>query len=99
VDIVLIEPEPDDELMFQTNILNYTSRIAVARHGFHSVTAKLAERYEEYRDVAARHGIQISATRVRKVVEHYSAEREKTRAWRRILEQTTGTLLRQSAGE
>ena len=24
VDIVLIEPEPDDEMMFQTNILNYT---------------------------------------------------------------------------
>ena len=24
VDIVLIEPEPDDELMFETNILNYT---------------------------------------------------------------------------
>ncbi len=99
VDIILIEPEPDDELMFETSILNYTSRIAVARHGFHSVTAKLAERYDEYRDIAARHGIQISATRVRKVVEHYSAEREKTRAWRRILEQTTGTLLRQSAGE
>src|ERR671916_2387623 len=85
VDIVLIEPEPDDELMFQTNILNYTSRIAVARHGFQTVTAKLADRYDEYRDIAARHGIQISATRVRKVVEHYSAEREKTRAWRRIL--------------
>ena len=43
VDIVLIEPEPDDELMFQTNILNYTSRVEVARHGFHSVTVKLAE--------------------------------------------------------
>ena len=99
VDIVLIEPDPDDELMFQTNILNYTSRIAVARHGFQTVTAKLADRYDEYRDIAARHGIQISATRVRKVVEHYSAEREKTRAWRRILEQTTGTLLRQSGGQ
>ena len=49
--------------------------------------------------MASRHGIQISATRVRKVVEHYSAEKEKTRAWRRILEQTTGTLLRQSAGQ
>ena len=99
VDIVLIEPEPDDELMFQTNVLNYASRISVARHGFQTVTAKLAERYDEYRAITARHGIQISATRVRKVVEHYSAEREKTRAWRRILEQTTGTLLRQSAGE
>ena len=99
VDIVLIEPEPDDELMFQTNILNYNSRIAVARHGFHSVTLKLAERYEEWREIASRHGIKISATRVRKIVEHYGAEKEKTRAWRRILEQTTGTLLRQSAGQ
>ena len=42
VDIVLIEPEPDDELMFETNIMNYASRIDVARHGFQSVTLKLA---------------------------------------------------------
>jgi predicted acylesterase/phospholipase RssA len=96
VDIVLVEPEPDDELMFQTNILNYASRVEVARHGFHSVTVKLAKDYEQWREMAQRHGIQISATRVRKVVKHYAAEKEKTRAWRRILEQTTGTLLRQS---
>ena len=51
VDIVLIEPEPDDELMFQTNILNYNSRIAVARHGFHSVTQKLAASYDDWREV------------------------------------------------
>jgi hypothetical protein len=46
--------------------------------------------------VCARHGIDISATRVRKVIKRFSQEREKTRAWRRILEQTTGALLRQS---
>ena len=46
-----------------------------------------------------RHGIEISATRVRKVVKHVTREKEKTRAWRRILEQTTSTLLRQSASE
>ncbi len=99
VDIVLIEPEPDDELMFQTNVLNYNSRVAVARHGFHSVTAKLAASYDQWRDVAQRHGIEISATRVRKVVRHFAAEKEKSRAWRRILEQTTGALLRQSAAD
>jgi len=33
---------------------------------------------------------------VRKVVQHFSEEREHTAAWRRILEQTTGALLRQS---
>src|SRR3954452_8235589 len=97
VDIILIEPEPDDELMFETNILNYSSRVEVAKHGFESVTVKLAKDYDEIHDVCERHGIQISATRVRKVVKHFAAEKEKTRAWRRILEQTTGTLLRQSA--
>jgi NTE family protein len=99
VDFVLIEPDADDELMFQTNILNYTSRLDVAKHGFRSVTVKLAQDYETLRETCARHGIEISATRVRKVVRHFADEKEPVRAWRRILEQTTGTLLRASAGE
>jgi NTE family protein len=99
VDIVLVEPEPNDELMFQTSIMNFTSRVEIARHGFESVTLKLSEDYGQLRQVCERHGIQISATRVRKVVKHFAAEKERTRAWRKILEQTTGTLLRQSAGD
>jgi predicted acylesterase/phospholipase RssA len=99
VDIVLVEPEPNDELMFQTSIMNFTSRVEIARHGFESVTLKLSEDYGQLREICERHGIQISATRVRKVVKHFAAEKERTRAWRKILEQTTGTLLRQSAGD
>ena len=84
--------------MFETSVMNYTSRVDVARHGFESVTLKLATDYDSLREICARHGIEISATRVRKVIRHFAAEKEKSRAWRRILEQTTGTLLRQSAG-
>jgi predicted acylesterase/phospholipase RssA len=97
VDVILVEPEPNDELMFQTSVMNYTSRVDIARHGFQSVTLKLANDYPRFKRICARHGIDISATRVRKVVKHFEAEREKTRAWRKILEQTTSTLLRQSA--
>jgi NTE family protein len=97
VDVILVEPEPNDELMFQTSVMNYTSRVDIARHGFQSVTLKLAHDYPRFKRICARHGIEISATRVRKVVKHFEAEREKTRAWRKILEQTTSTLLRQSA--
>jgi predicted acylesterase/phospholipase RssA len=97
VDIILIEPDPDDELMFQTSILNYTSRVDIARHGFQSVTLKLATQYQRYKRICARHGIEISASRVRKVVGHFEAERERTHAWRKILEQTTSALLRQSS--
>ena len=100
VDIILIEPAPDDELMFQTNVMNFSSRVDVARHGFETVTLKLAEDYDRFHEICARHGIEISATRVRKVVSHFAdPEVEETRAWRRILEQTTGALLRQSASD
>jgi predicted acylesterase/phospholipase RssA len=97
VDIVLIEPEASDELMFQTSVMNFTSRVDIARHGFQSVTLKLAHDYPRFKRICARHGIEISATRVNKVVRHFEAERESTRAWRKILEQTTSTLLRQAA--
>jgi NTE family protein len=97
VDIVLIEPEPTDELMFQTSMMNFTSRVEIARHGFESVTKHLAEQYEHYEQVASKHGIDISGKRLRRVVEHFDAEPEEVSAWRKILEGTTSTLLRQSA--
>ena len=99
VDIILIEPEPDDELMFQTPIMNFTSRVEIARHGFQSVTTQLAFAYPRFREICDRHGIQISATRVRNVMKHFEAEQGRTRAWRKILEQTTGALLRQSGDQ
>ncbi len=96
VDIILIEPDPNDELMFETNILNFTRRVEIARHGFESVTLRLASDYDDIKAVCAKHGIEISATRVRKVVKKFSKERERSAGWRRILEQTTGALLRQT---
>jgi NTE family protein len=97
VDIILIEPEPNDELMFGTSIMEYSSRLEIARHGFESVTVALAKDYRRYKEIAERHGIEISARRVRKVIKQVSEqEDESMSAWRRVLEQTTGALLRQS---
>ncbi|HME04880.1 MAG TPA: patatin-like phospholipase family protein [Solirubrobacteraceae bacterium] len=101
VDILLIEPEPADELMFQTSMMNFTSRVEIARHGFESVTKHLVGEFERYREVAERHGIKISAKRVRQVVQHFDADRlepgqGEVSAWRKILEGTTGALLRQA---
>ena len=90
VDIILIEPELDDELMFGTSILDYRGRLQIAKHGFESVTLKLARDYDRYKAIAERHGIDISARRVRHVLDQVEREREKLSAWRRVLEQTTG---------
>jgi NTE family protein len=96
VDIVLIEPELTDSLMFETSIMSFSSRIEIARHGFQSVTRHLLDEYERYSEIWERHGIHISERRVRKVVDHFEAEEEQVGAWRKILEGTTGALLRQS---
>jgi len=98
VDIVLIEPDRDDELMFETSLMSYSSRIEIAKHGFRSVTHRLAGEYDRLKEVCARHGVEISADRVRAVLDHFAPERERGQGWRRILEQTTGALLRQSRG-
>ena len=97
VDILLLEPEENDELMFGTPIMDYGHRLQIARHGFESVTATLAQDYDRYAEITAKHGLEISERRLRRVVE--AAEEEETgqvSAWRRVLEQTTSVLLRQS---
>jgi NTE family protein len=97
VDIILVEPEPNDELMFGTPIMDYSRRLDIGKHGFESVTATLARDYDRYREIAERHGLEISGRRVQRVVERAAEEEpEQTSAWRRVLEQTTSALLRQS---
>jgi NTE family protein len=94
VDIILVEPEPNDELMFGTPIMDYSRRLQIARHGFESVTATLAQDYDRYKEIAERHGLEISERRVRRVVERAAEEEpEQQSAWRRVLEQTTAALL------
>src|SRR5262249_30068708 len=74
VDIILIEPEFDDELMFGTSILDYSARLEIAKHGFESATVALARDYQRYKEIAARHGIEISARRVQRVIETVEEE-------------------------
>jgi len=97
VDIILVEPESNDELMFGTPIMDYSRRLKIARHGFESVTATLAKDYDSFEEIAKRHGLEISGRRVNRVVERAAEEEpEQNSTWRRVLEQTTSALLRQT---
>lgn len=86
VDFVLIEPQRDDELMFSTQIMNVSQRVQIARHGFESVTMEFASQFDYYRDIAARHGIQISRRGVIEALAEGGRADSSTTRWRRILE-------------
>ena len=60
VDIILVEPRSDDRMLAFGNIMRYSERLEIARHGFESVTLDLAEVYHTYRETLARHGVPIS---------------------------------------
>lgn len=98
VDIVLIEPDPSDALMASTSIMDMTKRREIARHGFESVTRKLHGDYADLEAVAARHGLRISESRLRKItgrLERDTPDDEGDR-WRRLLGQARSSLLRQA---
>jgi len=86
VDIVLIEPSTSDYQMTFTNIMRYSTRLTLARHGFETVTLKLAENYEYLDNLLSRHGIAITERLVDEELEAIRAADYKPSVLRRILE-------------
>ncbi len=64
VDIILIEPERDDRPMMNANVMRYSTRRMLARHGYESVAVNLAEDYHYFKAILARHDINITRQRV-----------------------------------
>ena len=59
VDIVVIEPLPNDEKMFFHEVMSTSARLVVAQHGYESVLDGMS-RNHDFSKVLARHGIEIS---------------------------------------
>lgn len=58
-DIVLFEPQPDDYLMFFTNIFSFSSRRTVCEYAYRATRRDLLKRYDELAPIFARHGIRL----------------------------------------
>ncbi len=58
-DVVLIEPERDDYLMFFTNIFGFAERRKVAEHAYNSTRRYLLQNADRLEPVFARHGIRL----------------------------------------
>lgn len=91
VDIILIEPSRHDYKMFFYNAMRYSARLILARHGFESVTLKIAENYDYYRDLLARHAIPITRRLLLEELRELQQVDESPDALRRMLERPTAT--------
>ncbi len=86
VDIILIEPRPEDYEMFFYNIMRYSARLIVARHGFELATTDLAVDYPYYKQVLARHGIPLSRRLVIQELNEIIESNYDPKVIRRVLE-------------
>lgn len=86
VDIILVEPKPDDYTMFFYNPMRYSARIAIARHGFESVTYGMASEYEAHKATLFRHGINITRWIVIQQLQKIEESGYDTEVIRKVLE-------------
>ncbi len=86
VDIILIEPKPDDAMMFFANIMRLQDRVKIAEHGFRSVSVDLAGSYDVFKETLARYGIQISRSMLLADLAGIREAQNDTAAVQRILE-------------
>lgn len=90
VDIILIEPDRTDYVMFFYNIMRYSARVLIAEHGFKKTREKLEERFSDYREIFLRHGIRISRRIIDEEYEEMKKDQFSVSAIVRVLASLTG---------
>jgi hypothetical protein len=78
--------------MFKTSMMNFSSRVDIADHGFRSVTRHLLGEYDRYSEITKRHGIEISAEKVREVVEQFEDEKQASAAQTEVSQEPAAAL-------
>ena len=86
VDIILIEPQPNDYQMLFDNIMRYSARLTIAHHGFETVTYDLAKDYPLYKEILARHGIRISRRLIIEELNEIAQSNHDPKVIRKVLE-------------
>ena len=89
VDILLIEPRPDDEKMFFHELMSYSARLMVLQHGYESVSNGLYDTWGYLRRILPKHGIHISRRNIeRKPVQVPVASYRMPNLLQRLMRQT-----------
>ncbi len=63
-DLMLLEPERDDEELFFTNVFSYASRTALCEHAYQATRADLLKRRADLEPLLATHGMQLNLERL-----------------------------------
>jgi len=86
VEFILIEPQRDDYQMFYSNVMQYSTRLSISRHGFESVTYDLANDYQKYKEVLTHHNIPITRRLVIEELAEIQSSHQDPRVISRIIE-------------
>lgn len=86
VDIILIQPEWNDQRMFSYNPMYYGSRLQLAEHGFETVSRGLLSNYDYYRRVLMRHGIELHTDLILRELTAIDQSSDVPRTFQRMLE-------------
>ncbi len=64
VDILMVEPDREDFIMFFYNVFRFSARIIIAEHGFESMRKRIEDNFDEYAAIFRRNGIKLNSEKV-----------------------------------
>ena len=88
VDIILIQPDWTDHQMFSYNPMYYRERLAVAEHGFKSVTLGMLQEFDYFQTILSRHNIRITKNVVVEALDELRISHEHPEVVQHIIERT-----------
>jgi predicted acylesterase/phospholipase RssA len=94
VDIILIQPEWNDQRMFVHHPMYYGSRKHMADHGFRTVTLGLLSNLEYYRRILRRHGIRLQTALISEELKAIAHRQRKRNVESDVLASSPSTYVR-----
>ncbi|HXA28842.1 MAG TPA: patatin-like phospholipase family protein [Candidatus Angelobacter sp.] len=89
VDILLIEPRPDDEKMFFHELMSFSARLMTLQHGYESVSTGLYDTWGYLRRILPKHGVRITRRVIDRKPQQVPVESvDSTGVLQRLLRQT-----------
>lgn len=96
-DIVLFEPNANDETLFRSNLFSYSKRDQLCDYAYRSTRRHIFEQQDQLKPVLERHGLYLNKNNLdhkQRKIKHFIEQRHNNTPWSDILNQSLDALER-----
>lgn len=97
-DIILVEPDPKDEVMFKSNLFSYSQRAKLCDYAYNHTRSQLLKRMDDIQPILERHGLEFNRSNLKdkqRDIESFINNKPSTTPWSDQINSSLDALERQ----